>query len=401
MTINLTREKGDKIVGQVLNIKVDGSSAARIVVDIEGQDKVALIDTGAGRCCMNEEQYQTLGSPPLESQDVGFQLQTASGALMPGMGFLTCDLCVGGERYKQQFIVCQQLTSGIILGRDFLSCNQLGITWGPEGTLQLRDEQDLSVQTTEQITNPTVKLATKTVIPSRSLVLVTVSTTLPPCKDKTHFDFVPTPTNLHLGPNCIVYPLDYATIKGGFQKGLLILINLGQQDIKLQQGIVLGHFQKAPLEEIMITQEDIFGVNVGEPWAPGEVEEEVLKGNGKGFITSPADIDPREPIKLRNAEVTPEYRKAFEDLCSEFETIFSKDSADLGKTPLLKMDIPTGDNPPITQRPYTLALKHVQWVQEEIEILEKAGIIAKSVSPWASPIVIVPKKTAPREPPRR
>ena len=57
----------------------------------------------------------------------------------------------------------------------------------------------------------------------------------------------------------------------------------------------------------------------------------------------------------------------------------------MGKTPLLKMDIPTGDNPPVTQRPYTLALKHVQWVQEEIETLEKAGIIAKSVSPWASP----------------
>ena len=90
-------EKGDGIVDQVLNIKVDGSSAARIVVNIEGQDKIALIDPGAGRCCMNEEQYQTLGSPPLESQDVGFQLQTASGALMPGMGFLTCNLGIGGE----------------------------------------------------------------------------------------------------------------------------------------------------------------------------------------------------------------------------------------------------------------------------------------------------------------
>ena len=350
---------------------------------------------------MNEEQYRTLGSPPLESQDVGFQLRTASGALMPGMGFLTCDLCIGGETYKQQFIVCWQLTPGIILGCDFLSRNQLGITWGPEGTLQLRDEQDPSVQTAEEMTNPTVKLAAKTVIPPRSLVLVTVSTTLPPCKDKTCFDFIPTQRNFHLGPNCIVYPLDYASIKGGLQKGLQILINLGQQDVKLQQGIVLGHYQKAPSEEIMITQEDIFGVNVGKPWAPGEVEEEVLKGNGKDFITSPTDIDPWEPIKLRDAEVAPEHRKAFEDLCSEFETIFSKDSADLGKTPLLKMDIPTGDNPPITQRPYTLALKHVQWVQEEIEILEKAGIIAKSVSPWASPIVIVPKKTAPGEPPRR
>ena len=54
---------------------------------------------------MNEEQYRALGSPPLESQDVGFQLRTASGALMPGMGFLTCDLGIGGETYKQQFIV--------------------------------------------------------------------------------------------------------------------------------------------------------------------------------------------------------------------------------------------------------------------------------------------------------
>ena len=308
-------EKGDEIVDQVLNIKVDGSSAARIVVNIEGQDKVALIDTGAGPCCMNEEQYQTFGSPPLESQDVGFQLRTTSGALMPGMRFLTCDLGIGGEMYKQQFIVCQQLTPGIILGHNFVSRNQLGITWGPEGTLQLRDEQDLSVQATEEVAKPTVKLATKTVIPPRSLVLVTVSTTLPPSKDKTCFNFVPTQTNSHLGPNCIIYPLDYASIKGGLQKGLQILINLGQQDVKLQQGMILGHYQKAPSEEIMITQEDIFGVNVGEPWAPGEVEGEVLKGNGKGFITSPVDIDPQEP-KLRDAEVTPEHRKAFESICA-------------------------------------------------------------------------------------
>ena len=61
------------------------------------------------------------------------------------------------------------------------------------------------------------------------------------------------------------------------------------------------------------------------------MEEEVLKGNGKGFITSPADIDPREPIKLRDAEVTPEHRKAFEDLCSEFETIFSQRFSRFGK----------------------------------------------------------------------
>ena len=65
------------------------------------------------------------------------------------------------------------------------------------------------------------------------------------------------------------------------------------------------------------------------------------------------------------------------------------------------MEIDTGDSPPITQRPYTLPLKHATWVQKELEILEKAGVIVRSVSPWVSPIVVVPKRTAPREPPKR
>ena len=56
------------------------------------------------------------------------------------------------------------------------------------------------------------------------------------------------------------------------------------------------------------------------------------------------------------------------------------------------MDIDTGDSPPVSSQPYTLALKHHQWVQEEIETLEHAGVITKSMSPWASPIVVVPKK---------
>ena len=64
------------------------------------------------------------------------------------------------------------------------------------------------------------------------------------------------------------------------------------------------------------------------------------------------------------------------------------------------MEIDTGDSPPITQKPYTLPLKHAKWVQKELEILEKAGVIVRSVSPWASPIVHVPKRTAPGEPPK-
>ena len=65
------------------------------------------------------------------------------------------------------------------------------------------------------------------------------------------------------------------------------------------------------------------------------------------------------------------------------------------------MDVDTGDSPPVSSRPYTLPLKHYEWVQEEIESLECAGIITKIMSPRASPIVIVPKKSSPGELPKR
>ena len=65
------------------------------------------------------------------------------------------------------------------------------------------------------------------------------------------------------------------------------------------------------------------------------------------------------------------------------------------------MDIDTGYRPPVSSRPYTLPLKHYEWVQREIKSLEHAGVITKSMSKWASPIVVAPKKSAPREPPKR
>ena len=42
------------------------------------------------------------------------------------------------------------------------------------------------------------------------------------------------------------------------------------------------------------------------------------------------------------------------------------------------MEIDTGNHPPpIASKPYTLPLKHYEWVQREIETLEHAGIIER------------------------
>ena len=86
----------------------------------------------------------------------------------------------------------------------------------------------------------------------------------------------------------------------------------------------------------------------------GHKLEVPLGPNEKKFIKSPADIDVHRKVALQDAEITKEHQEGFKKLCDEYKNIFSVDSGDIGKTPLLEMEIDTGDSPPITQNPYTL-----------------------------------------------
>ena len=119
------------------------------------------------------------------------------------------------------------------------------------------------------------------------------------------------------------------------------------------------------------------------------------------FICSPADVPGPRKVQLQDKDIATDIRQKFEELCEEYGEAFSKNNEDIGRTKLVKMDIDTGDSPPVSSRPYTLPLKHYKWVEREIESLECAGVITKSMSKWASPIVVVPKKSAPGEPPER
>ena len=119
------------------------------------------------------------------------------------------------------------------------------------------------------------------------------------------------------------------------------------------------------------------------------------------FLKSPAEAPVHRKVLLEDKDISPKTQKAFDKLCEKYDDIISKNSGDIRKTMLVEKEIDTGNHPPIASKPYTLPLKHYDWVQKEIETLERAGIIERSISPWASPVVIVPKKSAPGEPPRR
>ena len=97
------------------------------------------------------------------------------------------------------------------------------------------------------------------------------------------------------------------------------------------------------------------------------------------FPCSPADVLGLCKVQLQDKDITTKIRQKFEELCEEYGEAFSKNSEDISRTKLVKMDTDTGDSPPVSSRPYTLPLKHYEWVQREIESLECVGVITKSL----------------------
>ena len=132
-----------------------------------------------------------------------------------------------------------------------------------------------------------------------------------------------------------------------------------------------------------------------------EMDLHSILTSASNFIKSPAEVEAHRKVDLEDKKIKEETRQEFNKLCDQFDDIISKGSDDIGKTLLVEMDIDTGDSPPIASKPHTLSLKHYDWVQKEIATLERAGIITKSISPWASPVLIVLKKSAPEKPPQR
>ena len=63
-----------------------------------------------------------------------------------------------------------------------------------------------------------------------------------------------------------------------------------------------------------------------------------------------------------------------------------------GKTNLLKHDVKLNSDIPVSKKAYTLPYALRDKVKKEIQDMVEAGIAEKSTSPYASPIVIVPKK---------
>ena len=225
-------------------------------------------------------------------------------------------------------------------------------------------------------------------LPGRTLAIVHINNNLSPKQSGQIYEIEPNYLLTNKYPNLYIIPMIHNVDIHKTEDVPLVVVNLSADSVYLSKGEIMGFMRSQSLDISEITTEtstepspflleednDIEG--------PKEQKKKItLEYTEKKFITSPADIDVHRKVYLQDADITEEQQNTFKELCDKYKYIFSTDSSNIGKTPLIEMEIDTDDSPPITQRPYTLPLKHAAWVQKELEILEKAGVIVRSVSP--------------------
>lgn len=96
--------------------------------------------------------------------------------------------------------------------------------------------------------------------------------------------------------------------------------------------------------------------------------------------------------KLRLDHLNQEEKNKIIKLLSKYQNVFFDENSDLSFTNVVKHRIRTKDDVPIYTKNYRYPYCHKQEVNEQINKLLQQNIIRPSISPWTSPMWIVPKK---------
>ncbi|CAH2218043.1 jg26686 [Pararge aegeria aegeria] len=100
-----------------------------------------------------------------------------------------------------------------------------------------------------------------------------------------------------------------------------------------------------------------------------------------------------KPLIKCGEQLSDTQKKLCEDLLDRYKNCFSTGMNDLGFTNIAEMEIHLKDSNPVVYRPYRLPHSERKLVQDMIGDMMDNGIVRESNSPYASPIVLVKKKS--------
>ena len=319
---------------------------------------MTLIDTGAEVSLISKKMYYNLPFRPKLSRDSA-NLQAVNGQSLSVMGRVNLTFKMNGLSLTHKFYVTSGLNRNFILGRDWLTENGVRLYFDL-GCLRVK-------KTYVQLQND---------IHICSLLRV----------DR---DIVLRPQTM---------TINYVKLNKGFQipdSGLVEITNMDSDCIRGEPGLQLrGSVNKAirnrKMPVMIINQTNRHyrlkrGDVIGRAHILNNTEVAMVE-NQKTGLTLNSNVDDEE------IRVPDEYRDDILNIVHQNIDLFAKTDSDLGHTNTISMRIDTGSSPPIKHRPYRTPLNNRKIVDKAIDEMMKAGIIERSQSSWAFPLVVVKKK---------
>ena len=124
---------------------------------------------------MSGETFQKL---KLDSKDLDTKkLPTvvgSNGTSLGAIGRINCEMEIGKKRFKQSFLVCENLTRSLILGVDFAKQHAAGVHWTKHNSFVLIINRETVAETKELHNKVAVSLKKRTKLLPRSCAVVDV-----------------------------------------------------------------------------------------------------------------------------------------------------------------------------------------------------------------------------------
>ena len=281
-------------------------------------------------------------------------VRSASGSSLAPVGFMTCNITL-------DFVVCKHLMRPLILGREFLYENELKVYYSKTGECRLDHKEEELIATVNLQDELTLSLRGRVPIPGRTVAVLNVDSNIQKCDVGQLYNIRANTLLEDEYPQLQIIPTLHKVNSTNHTPIPFVMVNLGEDHVFLPKSQVVG-FLDPECIDVSEIELDITTIAINAIETPPTVKEKKLNKPQpdipSNFTTSPADVVGPRKASLQDFKVTEEETKAFNNLCEKYSDVFSENSGDIGRTSLVKMDIDTGENPPVCQRPYMLLLKH-------------------------------------------
>ena len=96
----------------------------------------------------------------------------ANGTSLGAVGRINCEIEIGRKRFKQTFLVCENLTRSLILGVDFAKQHAAGVFWTKHNSFVLTIDEETVAESKELYNKAAALLKKRTKLPPRSCAVV-------------------------------------------------------------------------------------------------------------------------------------------------------------------------------------------------------------------------------------